>query len=73
MFMSNLRYLLRYVGIVVSNTCYVVFLFCLSTSCVPYVALNCSYLIGPSVFSNVYFLFFIRRDLLSKNKNGIKT
>jgi len=35
--MSNLRYLC-FLRIVVSNTCCVVFLFCLSSSFVPYVA-----------------------------------
>jgi len=44
--------------IVVSNTyCVVVFMFCLSSSCVPNVAvsLDCPFLIAPSVSSNVYF------------------
>ena len=46
--------------IVVSNTYCVVFLFCLSSSCVPYpmlpVSIYCPFLIAPSVFSNVYLL-----------------
>jgi hypothetical protein len=41
--------------IVVSNTYCVVFLFCLSSSCVPYpmlpVSIYCPFLIAPSVFS----------------------
>ena len=37
----------------VSNTYRIVFLFCLSSSCVSYVA-NFSFLIAHSVFSNVY-------------------
>ena len=44
--------------IVVSNTyCVVFFMFCLSSSCVPTVAVSqdCPFLIAPSVFSNVYF------------------
>jgi hypothetical protein len=45
--------------IVVSNPYYVVFLFCFSSYCVPYVA-NFSglsiFFISPSVFSNVYLL-----------------
>jgi len=42
--------------IVVSNTYCVVFLFCFSSSCVPYIAsfLDCLFLITPSVFSNVF-------------------
>ena len=41
--------------VVVSGTCCVVFLFCFSSSCLPYVASfsGLSYLIAPSVFSNV--------------------
>ena len=44
--------------IVMSNTYSVVFLFCLFSSCVPYVASfsGLSILIAPSVFSNVYLL-----------------
>jgi len=42
------------------NIC-VVFLFCFSSSCVPDVAssLDCSFLITPSVFSNIYLAIFI--------------
>jgi hypothetical protein len=43
--------------IVVSNTYCVVFLFCLPSSCVPYmspVSLDCHFLIASSLFSNVY-------------------
>ena len=45
-----------YLRIVVSKTYCVVFLFCLSSSCVPYIASfsGLSFLIAPSVFSNVY-------------------
>jgi hypothetical protein len=44
--------------IVLSNTYCVVFLFCLSSSCVPYVASfsGLPILVAPSVFSNVYML-----------------
>ena len=44
---------------VVSNTYCVVFLLCLSSSCVPYVpvSLDCPFLIVPSVFSNVDLWF----------------
>jgi hypothetical protein len=54
--MSYLRYLWFFLRIVVSKTCCVVFLFCLSSSCVPYIASfsGLSFLIAPSVFSNVY-------------------
>jgi hypothetical protein len=43
--------------IVVSNTYCFVFLLCCSSSCVPYVSSfsELSFLIAPSVFSNVYF------------------
>ena len=51
--------------LVVSNTCCVMFLFCFSLSCVPYVAgfsgLSC--LIAPSVFSNVYVMSMFCRSL----------
>ena len=45
-------------ALVVSNTYCVVFLFCFSSSCVPYIASfsGFPFLIIPSVFSNVYFL-----------------
>ena len=44
--------------IVVSNTYCVVFLFCFSSSYVPYVAsfLDCPFLIAPLVFSHVYLI-----------------
>jgi hypothetical protein len=48
---------LRFLFIVESKTYYLVFLFCFSSSCVPYVASfsGWSFLIDPSVFSNVYY------------------
>ena len=54
--MSYLRYLC--LSIVVSNTYCAVCLFCLSSSCVPYVASfsRLSILIAPWVFSNIYLL-----------------
>ena len=55
--MTYLRYLWFFLCIVVSNTCCVVFLFCLSLSCGHYVAiffLDCPFLIDPSALSNVY-------------------
>ena len=47
--------------IVVSNIYCVVFLFCLSSSCEPYVASfsGLSFLIAPSVFSNVYLNLYL--------------
>ena len=46
-----------YLCIMVSNTYCVVFLFCLSSSCVPYIASfsGLSILIASSVFSNIYY------------------
>jgi hypothetical protein len=45
----------RYSGVQHKLCC--VFMFCLSSSCVPTVAVSqdCPFLIAPSVFSNVYF------------------
>jgi hypothetical protein len=40
-----------YLRILVSNTYCVVFLFCFTSSCVPY----CPFVIAPSVFSNAYW------------------
>jgi len=60
--------------IVVSNTYCVLYLFCMSSSCVPYVAsfsglsiFDCPFLIDPSIFSNVYlnFLFVINLNKLN--------
>ena len=53
--MSYLRYLCLRVYSGVHHILYcTVFLFCFSLSCVPHVSLDCSFLISPSVFSNVY-------------------
>jgi hypothetical protein len=45
----------------VSNTCWVVFLFCYASSYVPYVAQFSGFLffIIPSVFSNIYFVWIV--------------
>jgi hypothetical protein len=42
--------------IVVTNTYCVVFLFCFSSSMLPF-SLDCPFLIAPSIFSNVYILY----------------
>ena len=55
--MTYLRYLWFFLCIVVSNTCCVVFLLCLSLPCGHYVAsffLDCPFLIDPSALFNVY-------------------
>jgi hypothetical protein len=59
--MSYLRYCLFVWGIVISNKYCVVFLFCLSSSYVPNVAIfsDLSFLIAPSVFSNVYLVYIL--------------
>ena len=55
--MSYLRYLCLFVYSGVQHILCCVFMFCLSSSCVPNVAVSqdCPFLIAPSVFSNVYF------------------
>jgi hypothetical protein len=55
--MSYLRYLCLFAYSGVQHILCCVFLFCLSSSCVPNVAVSqdCPFLIAPSVFSNVYF------------------
>ena len=55
---------LRYLCFLASNTYWVVFLFCFSSSCVLYVSLDCQFLIAPSVFSNVYYVSFSRSGFL---------
>jgi len=57
---SEFRVICFCLRMVVSNTYCVVFLLCLSKSCVPYVASfsDCPFLITPSVFSNVYLKVF---------------
>ena len=50
--------------IVVSKAYCIVFLFCLSSSCVPMlpVSLDCRILIAPSVFSNLYWIHSFKSD-----------
>ena len=52
--------------IVVSYTCCIVYLLCLSSSCGPFVAslFVCPFMIVPSAFSNVYIMFFFYQFLL---------
>ena len=60
--------------IVVPNTYCVVFLFCLSSSCGHYVASfsGLSFLIAPSIFSNVYFIptLFIETKYQDRKVSG---
>jgi hypothetical protein len=55
--MSYLRYVCSFAYSGVQHILCCVFMFCLSSSCVPTVAVSqdCPFLIAPSVFSNVYF------------------
>ena len=55
--------------VVVSNTLCVVFLFCFSSSCVPYVAisLDCPFLIALSVFSSETFIYNIKCTTVSSH------
>ena len=68
LFVGGLMYYLRYLRIAVFNTyCAVLFallVFVLSLVCpmLP-VSVDCSFLSVPSVFSNVYFLFFHMVDV----------
>ena len=61
--------------IVLSNSYCVVFMFCFPSVCAPYVAvsLDCPFLIVPSVFSNVYVVFWCHVKIVIKgNSSAIK-